>query len=106
MDTPEWKNIQGLDATNNVLDGDGFYISYNPSPNFLGFGFFGSDGGQSETALVKTAVGARSTFYILNGDFRRDYEKLVPQGFDACLAFYNSQKAEHRSSWSDDEEAA
>jgi len=81
-------------GTNHVLQADGFYISYKAKPGEIIYGFR-SDTGGPETALYKDNV-----FRILNGDFRSEYEKLAPQGFDACLRFYNEMKKEYGSSWS------
>lgn len=91
-----WRLIPGLfGGGNRVLDGEGFYISYNANPGG-GFSLFAADGESGdETALVKDG-----TFYILNGDFCDDYERLAPDGFDACLSFYDEKKAEHGSAWS------
>jgi len=97
---PEWKAIRGL-STNYILEADDFYISYAPNAG-SGISFFGSDDGDVETALVKKNRDARGTFYILNGDWREDYERLLPEGFDACKRFYEEKKDEHRSSWSED----
>lgn len=84
---------------NEILDGDGFFVSYNPNPaggNSLctmlgklaavttGDGAFAIQ--QPETALV-----VDGKFMILNGDFRQDYEGLVPQGLEACKTFFKSQ---------------
>lgn len=82
---------------NMVLNGPDFYISYNPNVNLLEPLFSEDDPvyGQ-ETALV-TAKG----FRILNGDFRKEYEALVPKGLEACLAFFNSHKERYGSSWTD-----
>ena len=41
-----------------------------------------------------------SNYYILNGDFRADYEVLAPLGLDACLSFFHAN-VEHKSAWSD-----
>ena len=87
----EWRKL----SSNEVLDGDGFYISYNPSP-FQGNKFFGSDKGNSETALCR-----EHKFYILNGDYRKQYEELIPQGFEKCKEFFDSQPVESVSSWSE-----
>lgn len=85
---------------NEVQEGDGFFISYNP--NVGDWGSFSSDDGASETALVNRKGSPR--FLILNGDFRKHYKKLIPKGYDACRAFYESKKKEHRSSWSEDKD--
>ena len=65
-------------SSNEVLDGDGFYISYNSAP-FQGSKLFGSDKGSSETALC-----GKYKFYILNGDYHKQYKELIPQGFEKC----------------------
>jgi hypothetical protein len=86
----EWK--QGFN--NSVLQGKGFFISYNPCPGG-GISFFRGDNGGDETALVKDG-----SFYILNGDFRKQYEKLLPKGFKACKDFF-LKNLDKVSSWSD-----
>lgn len=85
-------------GTNEVLKGEGFFVSYNPNPggDFLPFQ---SDGGSSETALVKPDD-SDNKFRILNGDYRKKYEELAPQGFEACLNFYNGESVKNDSSWS------
>ncbi len=64
------------------MEGDGFYISYNPDP--LG----------PETALVKDGK-----FLILDGDFRKEYEERV-ESFEECLKFFKDHQ-DRRSRWSD-----
>jgi len=108
-----WENLHD----NEVLKMKDFYISYNPDTNASKAGLgaawnsFGSligvlvrkeleDDGRAETALVKISSKG-NTFYILNGDFRKEYEKLALKGFAACLKFYKS-KPQFRSNWSTD----
>lgn len=89
---PEWQHGPSGRAS---LEGDGFYISYNPCPGaLLGISFFASDDGRPETALCYDG-----RYDILNGDFRDSYERLVPQGLAACRAFYMQQSAHADSSW-------
>jgi len=83
---------------NQVLEGKGFFISYNPRPGQMFGGWVADDGGD-ETALVRTGKG-RNTYYILNGDFRKDYEKLINDGFVACKKFYDKKRKKFKSSWS------
>lgn len=85
---------QNRNADNYVLEGDGFFISYNSCP-WAGVSIFESDTGGAETALV-----IENKYKILNGDFRKEYEKLAPKGLDACLKFYDEKKGEFGSSWS------
>ena len=85
-------------AHNQVLSGNGFYISFNSLPGEFILSFR-SDDDSCETALVKR-VGGHKRFYILNGDFRKEYEKLVSKGFKACMEFFRSKEKEHKSSWS------
>ena len=79
------KAWQKSDANSNfILRGEGFFISYNPSPvksNFL------------ETALVDIRNLPDRPIYILKGDHRIAYEALFETGFDACFSFYQSQQA-------------
>ena len=83
---------------NEVMNGKGFYISYNPNP-CADISLFNSDNGSDETALVKPDD-PDNKYRILNGDYRKEYEELVPQGFEACLNFYNERKSDLGSSWS------
>jgi len=76
---------------NDVLAGEKFYISYNPFP-------CGSE--DEETALYSQE---KEIFYILDGDFRKEYEKLFNKGFGACKEFYDKMKSKHRSWWSTDD---
>ena len=89
-----WKLRPGGNIT---LNGKGFYISFRngmkPPPATLEC--FRSDNGAHETALVRG-----EQFYILNGDFRQDYEKLVDIGWKVCKDFFDKNK-EKASSWSD-----
>ena len=81
---------------NSVLDGDGFFISYSACPGSVS-SFFEGDGGSDETALVRKE-GGRRNFRILNGDFRENYEEVIDQGWEACLAVYEAHEAKHNSS--------
>lgn len=91
--TPGGRNV--------VLACDGFAVSYNPDPGAMGFSCFAGDNGSDETAIV---VGGE--FFILNGDFRREYAELSDSGgLDACLHFFAS-KPDLVSSWSGSVDAA
>ena len=93
MTNKEWKTTTGPSG-NQVLNGEGFYISYMPSNGMDAFGSWGSDSGSDETALCKDGE-----FFILNGDFRKEYAKIIEEGFDRCLDFYE-KNLEAKSSWS------
>lgn len=85
--------------SNFILRGDGFKISYNPDTQSSTIidcfsGDKNADGSYQETALLY-----KGNFYILNGDFRKEYEELVPKGYQACYDFFLS-KSEFKSSWS------
>lgn len=82
----------GLSTGNHVLRKEDFYISYNNNPGGVISAFKG-DGDNIETALCKD-----DKFYILNGDFRKEYEAIVDEGFDKCYEFFMS-KPELHSSW-------
>ena len=86
-----WKSFGG---GRYVLGEENFYISYNPAP-CSGIPMFGPDTPMGETALVKGR-----DFWILNGDWRKQYEEVVDKGFDACMGVYSENKKEHASSWS------
>ena len=51
----------------------------------------------------ETALYDGKLWRILEGDFRSDYEKLVPRGLKTCIAFYDGKKAKYRSNYSTDE---
>lgn len=76
---------------NFVLQGQGFFISYAPNTSLLG----GTSKG--ETALVSPIM----DYYILVGDFRKEYEELIDKGFNACFEFFVSKEKSHCSMWSD-----
>lgn len=83
-----------MEGRNEVMEGKDFYISYNAFTG-EGNGAFNNEKGSDETALC-----ANGEFYILNGDFRDDYKKLIPDGYDKCKKFYDKKKDDHSSIWS------
>ena len=92
----KWEDSGNPFTKNYILRGDGFFISFNPDPSASMLGsIFGSDDGGPETALCY-----EGEYYILNGDYRDAYERLLPQGYDACKRFYDQQSAHADSSWS------
>lgn len=73
---------------NFILDSGTWCISWNPRPADE----ISLDG---ETAIVSDFGGKRE-YYILKGDYRKQYESLFKLGFHACFDFYlaetNKQK--------------
>jgi len=83
-------------------------VSYNDFKNLnwaIMPSFFGSDEGRAETALVMDGE-----YYILNGDFRKQYEKaFLKFGNDPAkikAAVYDKYKDNNDSSWSHKETAS
>ena len=78
--TPGVRFIAGFPVSipNSTYPGDGFYNSHNDrdARNY----------GSVTTALV--VEGAMTAFYILNGDHREGYARLIAQGLDACLDYF------------------
>jgi len=79
---------------NLVLDGGDFFISFRANTSELSDFFTGDDDGKGETALYYDGE-----YKILNGDFRKDYEKRI-KSLTKCLEFYKSQKNKNNSRWS------
>jgi hypothetical protein len=87
----EW--IQGGAITaNKVLKQDGadWYISYADDP-FMGDG--------SETALKWEHPEEGTKWYILNGDWTKQYEEAFPD-LEACKKIFLDNKEKHLCSWS------
>lgn len=80
-----------LSIPNETIQADGFYVSYNDTD----YDIYGSD----TTALV---FGQMERFFILNGDHRRQYLDLMKDGFHACLDYFKTLPANHRSDSVDD----
>ena len=93
-----WKRTNGISG-NEVLQGNGFYISYMPPGGMNAFSFFASDEGSEETALC-IRRGKDVEYLILNGDYRNEYSKVVAKGLKACKAVFEKHKANNESSWS------
>ena len=70
-----------IPTPNTIESGDGFYVSYNDVDGEI----YGSD----TTALV---LGQMERFHILNGDHRRQYAEIIPDGLDACLAYFREHE--------------
>lgn len=89
----KWKRTVMGDA---ILDCGDFFISYRGNTrSVMGITAFAGDNGGAETALIKG-----NDYYILNGDFRKEYEKVADKGFEECVKFFNTKKEKHESSWS------
>ena len=97
---------------NEILKGDRFYVSFRPGtvqppPISEMIGTFmqmlgqEGDNAKDETALraQERFPGITNPYFILNGDFHKEYEGLVDLGWDACYAFWLSQP-DCRSEWS------
>ena len=74
-----------------ILQGNGFYISYNP--------LAASTDNIGETALVKEFKNEQRKFYILNGDWSDSYKVIAPLGYKACKAFF-TKNIKYRGFWS------
>lgn len=74
-------------APNEVIRGEGYYVSYNPGPWL---------GESDETALVKD-----DKFYILNGDWRKEYKEVNGKGFDKAYEIFMGN-LDKKSFWSND----
>jgi len=81
----KWKFVE--EGENYVLRGKGFFISYYPNPRSFIPMF------QDETALVLVNLAGKNRCLILNGDFRKEYEEVIDQGLEACLAVFQKHKA-------------
>jgi len=97
----KWVHIpaDGIEITgpgNYVLNGEDFYISYAPDISGNPYNH-PSDNTGDETALVQDG-----RFLILKGDWRDQYEALVDEGYEACVALYRAHKAQSRSRYSND----
>lgn len=94
---------------NEVLERGDYFISYNPADKvnpqeelvmMMGamMGFVQEDEKrQPETALVFEKDGERE-YKILNGDFRKDYEKC--KSLKECIAFFDKKSESYKSKWS------
>lgn len=78
------KNIYGR---NYIIAGDNYLLSYTPCTS----GFFGGGG------LEETAIRYHDTWFILNGDFRKEYEQLIKKGIEECINFFMA----HKDFWSE-----
>lgn len=78
---------RGIDLdTHQVIQGKGFIISYAMA---------GSGPTNDETAIVY-----KKKYYILNGNWLKEYKPLAKKGYKACKKFYDSKKKEHQNFWS------
>ena len=88
---PAWR------TRNQVLEYPDFYISYADTST-LGV-FAGDSASGIETALRHKD--GRDGWSVLNGDYRKQYEKLAAEGgYEACKRFYDQQSAHAESAWS------
>ena len=100
------KKIEWVKLVNNsILEGSGFYISYNKrtgasemrdSMTILANALGGNVKDGEETALKDGEI-----WKILEGDYREEYEEAFPS-IVKCRAVYDKYKDKHRSNWSTD----
>ena len=83
----EWK--QPINNNQWVLaeDGKDFLISYINVKEF----------NIEETALMT----CDDKYYILNGDFRKEFEQAFSNGLQSCMEVFNKFKEDTSSVWSD-----
>ena len=82
---------------NFILQGEGFSISFLDweSSKKLGATTWENDERQDETCLISPD----RDYFILNGDFRKEYEELLPLGYIKCYQFFLNNQ-DKKSSWS------
>ena len=104
----EWKEIFNPitnDVHNATLSIDeNHYVSFLFANNTSVAETLGLDATADKPELGETALCTLNPWkcLILNGDFRKDYENLIDQGYDACYNFFLSKKEEFGSTWSDE----
>lgn len=75
-----WIPSNNFSTKNHIIvppNDEAWYISYLPPSSTYS--------NQATTSLV---VGQMQRFYILKGDFRDQYKKLIAKGFRACYNFF------------------
>jgi hypothetical protein len=84
----EWVVMLGLG--NQCLLGDGFYISYlDGNLAKKGFEDFPEVIAMLDDSLHETAiVTIDDKYYILKGDYRKEYEAVIEQGLEACMKVF------------------
>lgn len=85
-------------GTNVTLNGPDFFISFLSKDAKRLTPLF-----ENEEVRDETALWIEEKFYILNGDWRKEYEQAFLGGKVACKKLYDEKKKEHRSFWSEDE---
>lgn len=68
--------------------GKDFYVEYNTIKG-------------SPVHCVTALVDNHDKHYVLNGDFRQEYEARYNKGFHACKKYFNKMKPICKSVWSD-----
>lgn len=76
-----------LATPNRIVQGDGFYISFNDIDHDI----YGGD----TTALVNDGM---TRFYILNGNHMSEYSELIPSGWNACLEYFKNHSDKNKMS--------
>jgi len=102
-----WKTKES--HTNMILQQTGFYISYNPSIEKMiadeiitSITTIPPREGKDETAIVVPSAGKIPyDFFILNGDFRKEYEE-IGDDLKECIKFYLKNKEQYGSKFSTD----
>lgn len=77
-------------------DDETFTISFQSNQCLGGWGDAETD--KSETAIIDYR-NKNTKYWILNGDYRRQYEELYMSGIEVCMEFFREMEGKHRSSW-------
>ena len=108
----KWKIIKdpftGID-NNQVLASNRFYVSYNADVGISPIAAMMDDmievfvnmGGikTGKRSTEETALCSKSKCLVLNGDFRKQYEKVITKGYKACREVY-TKNIRHKSMFS------
>ena len=85
---------------NFIIETDWGRVSYNPSVRPSIFDFFQPSAGLEETALCIDGIEGGG-FAVLNGDYRKEYEKAFPD-LEACKNVFR-KNVKHNSEWSSED---
>lgn len=104
---PIKQTMFGRGGGNYILQNDDVLVSYQPWKEVSGsnnmFEIVATAITGDDTVSDETALMCDDTWYILKGDWRKEYEKLFPDK-KKCIAFYKKMKPKHGfDKWSTDE---
>lgn len=86
-----------------TLKGDIFFVTFCPDTFTSLTNFINAESPKAETTLAVETIDGTVAYFILEGDFRKDYQRAAKEGgMESCMDVYRANREKHASIYSMD----